>query len=208
MKKQFLTILLVIGVLTFVNAQESPAAPAIRAGNAFYQNNQYADAEASYRKALAAAPTDKMVKFNLASAMFRQGNSKEASALFSELQLAAETDPDIKEKAYYNSGVILAKENKLEESAEAFKQALRMNPGDEDARENLQKVLSELRKRQPKKEKESEKKNQKQKEKPRPKLNRRQVEQQLKLLELKEQEVKERLQQKSNIRGGAQVKDW
>ncbi|WP_394803648.1 tetratricopeptide repeat protein [Niabella hibiscisoli] len=48
--------------------------------------------------------------------------------------------------AHYNVGVVYSNQNKIEESVEAYKRALRLNSQDKDARENLQKALSELKK--------------------------------------------------------------
>ena len=56
---------------------------------------------------------------------------------------------ELKGKAYYNKGVVLSRSKKLEESIEAYKNALRQNPDDKEARENLQKALLELKKKKP-----------------------------------------------------------
>ena len=45
----------------------------------------------------------------------------------------------LRSNSYYNKGVVLTKQQKLEESIEAYKNALRQNPDNTEARENLQK---------------------------------------------------------------------
>ena len=63
--------------------------------------------------------------------------------------------------------MILSQQKNLEESIEAYKNALRNNPDDKEARENLQKALLELRKKTPppKKEKKENKKQDQQQQK-------------------------------------------
>ena len=96
----------------------------------------------------------------------------------------------------------------LEKSIDFYKKALRINPDDSQARENLQKALLELKKKEPPKKKDDKKKNQdqQQQKQPQSKLSRKEAEQRLKLLEQKEKEVQQRLQKAQS--GGGQKKDW
>lgn len=117
-------------------------------------------------------------------------------------------------KALINSKEMLesAKLQLLEQSIESYKQALRINPNDKQARENLQKALLELKKLPPKKKKEDQsKKNQpqpqQQNQQQRSKMNPKEAERQLKLLQQKEKEVKEKMQQKQG-QGTKMPKDW
>ena len=68
------------------------------------------------------------------------------------------SDAELKGKAYYNKGVIFSAQKKLEESIEAYKNALRQNSNDKEARENLQKALMELKKKTPPRQKRDKKK--------------------------------------------------
>jgi tetratricopeptide (TPR) repeat protein len=54
----------------------------------------------------------------------------------------------VKSAAHYNNGVIKTKQKDLEGSIEDYKNALRLNPDDLQARENLQKALLELKQKQ------------------------------------------------------------
>jgi len=177
----------------------------IETGNGYYRQQQYDKAETEYRKVLETSSGDKTAKFNLADALIKQNKADDANKLLSQLNFA-ETDNDLRSKAVYNQGVILTQEKKLEGSIEAYKATLRLNPADQEARENLQKALLELRKKNPPK-KQEEKKKQEQKQQPKPKISPRDAQQQLKLLEQKEKQVQERLQKNSRT-GNAQPKDW
>ena len=103
-------------------------------------------------------------------------------------------------------------EKKLEESIEAYKKALRLNTADNEARENLQKALLELKKQQqpPRKKEEQKKKKEEEKkqQKPQSKLSKKEVEKQLQLLQQKEKEVKERMQNEKMKEGTGNAKDW
>ena len=97
--------------------------------------------------------------------------------------------------------MILSRENKLEESIAWYKKALALDPADKDCRFNLQKALEEKRK----KEKENNK-NTDQKAK-NPPVDPKSMEQWLKSLQQKEQEIQQKLPPKG--RSSKQPdKDW
>jgi Ca-activated chloride channel family protein len=130
---------------------------------------------------------------------------------------AAESAKDApgKSRAVYNKGVTLTRQNKLQESVDAYKQSLRLVPTDEEARQNLQKALNELKKQQqqqkqqqPKQDKKSQNQ-QKPNEQPqnKSKLNQKQAEQMLSALRQEEKKLQQGIQKKNNT-GGANSKDW
>src|ERR1041385_795245 len=147
----------------------------IETGNNYYRQQQYDKAETEYRKVLETSSTNQTAKFNLADALIKQNKADDANKLLQILKLK-DNEIDLRSKAVYNQGVILTQQKKLEESIEAYKEALRLNPGDQEARENLQKALLELKKRNPPK-KPEEKKKQEQKQQPKPKISPRDAEQ-------------------------------
>ncbi|HEU0063822.1 MAG TPA: tetratricopeptide repeat protein, partial [Flavisolibacter sp.] len=114
--------------------------------------------------------------------------------------LAEDTkEPALKSAAYYNQGVAYTKSKELEKSIDSYKKALLFNPNDQEARENLQKALLEL------KQKQQQKKNQ---DKQKPKMNNKDAEQKLKMLEQKEKNLQQRLQNQNKQKGGGQREDW
>ena len=178
----------------------------IETGNNYYRQQQYDKAESEYRKVLETSSIDKAARFNLADALIKQNKADDANKLLRILNVE-ENGNDLRSKVVYNQAVILTQQKKLEESIEGYKEALRFNPGDQEARENLQKALLELKKKNPPKKQEEKKKQEQQKQQPKPKISPREAEQQLKLLEQKEKQVQERLQKNSRT-GNAQPKDW
>ena len=208
--RKFFAIVILVSASFF--AQSQVVEKATQKGNEYYKQQQFEKAAEEYNKALLADPENTTTKFNLANSLQKQGKQDEALKSFSELSEKAK-EKELKSKSYYNKGVVLTQQKKLEESIEAYKNSLRQNPDDKEARENLQKALLELKKKNPpkkKEEKENQKKKQQeqQKKQQQPKMSPKEAEQRLKLLEQKEKEVNQRLQKEKSKTGGGQVKDW
>jgi Ca-activated chloride channel homolog len=206
-----ITSILLILFTTQVMAQSTELDKAIIAGNQFYKEQKFEQAVAEYQKALNLDPNSSTARFNYANALYKAGKQVEATKTLNELSSSV-TEKQLRAKSYYNKGVILSAQKNLEESIESYKHALRQDPADKEARENLQKALLELKKKTPpEKQKDQEKKqdkNKQQQKQPQSKLNPREAEQRLKLLAQKEKEVQERLQKEKNKTGGGGTKDW
>ncbi len=201
--------MIILAVLAFSSALAQNPQQSIRKGNDLYRQGDFAKAEAAYSEALNTSPGNQTAKFNRAASMEKQDRHDEAIKQYDEL-IAGTTDVSLQAKAYYNKGAILSKQKKLEESIEAYKNALRRDPSDTQARENLQKALLELRKKQPPppRKQDEKKKEEKKQQQQQPKMNKKEAEQKLKLLEQKERELQQRMQnQKSSSTGGGR-KDW
>lgn len=106
-------------------------------GNEAYAKMQYPDAEAQYKKALEKNASSKEAQFNLGDAYYRQGRHDEAVKSYASAEALAARKLD-KSASLYNSGNALLKAGKASESIEVYKQALRLNPADDDARYNLE----------------------------------------------------------------------
>jgi Ca-activated chloride channel family protein len=181
----------------------------MQSGNEFYRKQQFDQALTEYNKAIDSDPNDPNAKFNQANAFYKQDKKVEAAKAYAAV-INASTQKDMRNRAWYNKGVVLTQEKNLEESIEAYKNALRNDPNDKEARENLQKALLELKKKQPPPPKKENNKNQKQQQKQQQqKMSNRESEQRLQLLEQKEKEVQQRIQkEKSQNSGGGKQKDW
>lgn len=196
---------LFIALPALVTAQDENAA--IREGNKQYKQGQFEQALPAYQKAVAQNPQNAIARYNLANARYRTGNLPEAEKSFDEL-IEKIPEKTYKEKGYYNKGVTLTKQKKLQESIEAYKNALKLDPADEDARFNLQKALLELMKQNQGQEQKQPQQKQKQKQKQQNKLDKRKIEQYLKSLEQKEQEVQRKIQQNRSRSVTQPEKDW
>jgi len=168
----------------------------ISKGNEYYQASQFDMAISQYRKALEAEPNNTTAQFNLANALQKQKKYDEAIQQLDQLAYAT-NDRKLKASAYYNQGVAHSHLKNLEQSIESYKSALRLDPTDQQARENLQKALLEQKKKQ--------QQQQKDQKKPEPKMSQKEAEQKLKMLQQKERD----LQKNKNKQGGTgQAQDW
>lgn len=119
----------------------------IRQGNNEYQEGNFQEAEKEYRKALMEKPGYTKGTFNLGDAMYEQENYEESNKLFTEVTERV-TNPEQKSAAYYNLGNTYMKENKFKESIEEFKNSLRLNPDDPNAKYNLEYARKKLKEQQ------------------------------------------------------------
>jgi Ca-activated chloride channel family protein len=186
-------------------------------GNELYKKQQYDRAAEEFQKAADLNAKNPTSLFNLGNALYKSKKPEAAQKVFDDAAENA-TDATGKSKATYNKGVTLTRQNKLQESIDAYKQTLRLVPGDEEARQNLQKALNELKKQQQQQQQQQkpkqDKKNQdKQKQQPNnqpqnnSKLNEKQAEQMLNALRQEEKKLQQGMQKKNNT-GGANSKDW
>ena len=81
--------------------------------------------------------------------MYKTEKPEDAVKLYDNA-IASSTEKDFKEKGYYNKGVAFQKQNKLPECIDAYKNALKLDPNDEEARQNLQRALIQLKQQQKK----------------------------------------------------------
>ncbi len=164
MRKQSLKYfvgLLLVAVTFTVSAQSTKNL--VRKGNKLFEQQKYQDAEVKYRKALEKDPNYAKGKFNLGDAVYQEKNYKEASKLFSELGEKAATREQ-KANAWYNLGNSLMQQKQYDKSVDAFIQALKHNPNDQDAKYNLVYARKMLKKQQQKKKQQQNKKNQNKKQ--------------------------------------------
>jgi len=120
----------------------------LRQGNKLYQYEKFTDAEIRYRQSLEENPQNIKGMFNLGNALYRQGRFDEAAELFGGLSQFA---PGEREKAfaYHNLGNTFLQSQKYAESVEAYKNALRINPDDDQTRYNLAYAMRMLEEQPP-----------------------------------------------------------
>lgn len=127
----------------------------IRNGNKFYDEKRYADAEVEYKKAISENPNSQIGNYNLALSLIKQSGGtnvegennplKDASELLSSVAQGSK-NPELRSKAFYNLGNLAYNQQQYAQSIEMYKNALRENPEDNQARENLR--LAQLKKQE------------------------------------------------------------
>jgi Ca-activated chloride channel family protein len=140
-------IVLLFSSITIFSQQEKKF---IIEGNKNYGNKKYVEAEKSYKQGLTKNKDSYKSAFNLGDAYYQQGKYEEAAEQFQILTHKA-TSKDTLSKAYHNLGNSLLQSKKYEEGINAYKNALKNNPNDEDSRYNLayaQKMLQQQQQQQ------------------------------------------------------------
>jgi tetratricopeptide (TPR) repeat protein len=125
---------------------QSPKESIIK-GNKSYKENNFDAAENAYRDALKNSDTNVTASYNLGNVLYRKDNTEEAVKSYDNAIANAKSNA-IKQEAFYNKGVALQKAKKLPECITGYKNALILNPNDEDARQNLQRALKEQQQQQ------------------------------------------------------------
>ena len=181
----------------FTHAQQSEKI--IQKGNEFYKRQQYTEAQKEFNKIDENDSLNQIAQYNLGNTLYRLGKKDDAIKTLDQLS-AKSKDSSFLSRLSYNEGVVFSNEKKLEESITAYEKSLLLNPNDEQARENLQKALLELKKKNTPPEN-------KPKQQP-PKINPRDAAQKLRQLEQKEKQVQQRVQKEKSASTGSRSKDW
>lgn len=108
----------------------------IRQGNQLYRQGNFVKAEVAYRKALAANSSNSQAVYNLGCALLMQNKDKEAARQF-EKSSKMEKSPVRRAMSYHNMGVIAQKHQLYPDAINAYEEALRNNPDDNQTRYNL-----------------------------------------------------------------------
>lgn len=150
----------------------------IRSGNKLYNKKRFADAEVEYRKALQVNPNSQIANFNLASSLIRQSGGTDPKAKNSPTKQATDIltnvtktcrDRSLASKAFYNLGNLAFNQEQYQQSVDYYKNSLRRNPDDNQARENLR--LAQLKLKNQNKDKNKDKNKNKDKKKDKDKQN-------------------------------------
>ncbi len=139
----------------------------LRSGNKLYQDSLFVKAEVDYRKALEQDPNSTDAMYNLGNSLLMQQKAKEAMEQF-EAASRIEKDKSKLAQIYHNMGVILQSSKQYPQCIEAYKQALRNNPKDDETRYNLalaQKLLKDQQQQQDQQQNQEQKQDQKQDDK-------------------------------------------
>lgn len=153
-----ITIFMCLSVSSFSQNAKS----FILKGNQSYIDNNYDAAANEYRDALKKSGENVTANYNLGNALYKKDQAEEAVKSYDNA-IAHTNDNSVKQMAFYNKGVAYQKAKKIPECITAYKNALILDPNDEDARQNLQRALKQ---QQQQKNQDKDQKKQKQKEQP------------------------------------------
>ena len=133
--------LLLVGLLWSTNGHsqdetelESLSNTYVYKGNSHF-NNSFLEAEKNYRMALSEMPSNTKGAYNLGNAYYNAELYDEALARL--LEAARKGTKPEKHRAYHNIGNVLMQDKQCKKAVEAYKNALRNDPKDEESRYNL-----------------------------------------------------------------------
>jgi len=140
-----MVIIFLISHFSFLpcHADNRQARKFIRKGNALFRSDKRQEAQVNYLKAVRADSTDARAVYNLATSMFpkewKTVLQAKSDTMVKSFNAAAEYEqnPLRKALAYHNMGVIYQNAKAFDKAIEAYKQALRNNPDDDETRYNL-----------------------------------------------------------------------
>jgi Ca-activated chloride channel family protein len=138
--RHLLLLLLILLVPVNLKAQKGRAENS--EANTLYQRGLYEEALRKYQKALEKNPDSAVIKFNSGDAQYQMKAFEKALEAF-EASLVTE-DQQLRAHSFYNRGNTLYRNGDLQGAVESYKEALRLNPNDLDAKYNLEYVLKQL----------------------------------------------------------------
>ena len=112
-------------------------------GNQLYSQGKYEDAEKAYLSAQVDNPGKPEILYNLGNSLIRQKRYREGVQALG--QSIDKGDTATKEKGWYNTGNAFFSSGNYKGSADAFIQALKLDPSDRDAKHNLELSLRMLK---------------------------------------------------------------
>ena len=158
-------IILILTVLFFISDLTSQSLRSIiKKGNENFQNDKLNEAEEEYLKAIEKNKNEVYGYFNRGDVLIKKGKDSLAINEFMKSEIKT-NDKEIKSKINYNIGNIFTNSKNYEKGIEYYKNSLKQNPNDSDARHNLNYALNQLRKEKDKNKNENKEKEKKEEDK-------------------------------------------
>ncbi len=203
----------------------------VREGVKEYQDDMYNEAEVNFRKALDAKPDLYEADYNIANSLYKQKKFEESAAEYDKL-IQKNSDPEKRADLYHNLGNSHLMTQEFQKGIDAYKNALRLRPDDDDTRYNLAYAMQMLKEQQQQQQQEQEKDQEDQKqdqqqqkqaqdqqdkksgeegeqEVPDQQLSQEEAEQMLNAIQNQEKEVKEKVDKKKAVAKPIPTeKDW
>jgi len=145
MKILYITGLIILFFVQSIEAQKDRKL--IREGVREYEKEKYSNAEISFQKALDKNKNSYPADYNVGNSLYKQNKFKEAAEKFNDLSKKESASVNLSD-VYHNLGNSFLQEKQYDKSIEAYKNSLRLKPGDEDTRYNLAYAMSMLKQQQ------------------------------------------------------------
>ncbi len=133
-------LIIILSALVLAGSVNSNRA---REANRAYLDRDYERAEQLYRQILERSPESPQILFNLGNALAYQGRFEESVEVFQQFRELVDNPAD-QSAAEYNLGFLYGVDGNLRESLRYFKDAIILNPMDEDALFNYELIRRRL----------------------------------------------------------------
>ena len=142
---KWLILCFLLSLIPSVSSAQSYEWRVMHQGNTAFRARQYDKAQSLYMKALKHNPSNTRAMFNLADTYLAKGDAQTADSLYEKVA-HNDRNTQIRAMACHNRGYIRQKkaltnsqdqQQLLRQAIEMYKQALRLNPHDNDTRYNL-----------------------------------------------------------------------
>lgn len=154
-----LFVFLLTGFITFAQNREEQTKKTLeeaknrsekytQKGNKAFNSDKPIQAEVEYRNAIAENKENGIAQYNLGTMYYKQKSYDEAFYRLKNASTSAEVSHAEKHQIFHNLGNTFMKEKAYEKAVQAYQEALRNNPNDEETRYNLA-VAKEMLKKNP-----------------------------------------------------------
>lgn len=140
-KAQVNSMLLMVGATLLLVACGSSAGRYNNRGNAEFEDGDYTAALDNYREAQNEDPDVAEPYYNSGNSLHKQGNLESAETQLKQANRTAEGE--LAQHSNYNLGNTFYEGQNFESAVEAYKESLRLNPDDKDAKYNLELALKQ-----------------------------------------------------------------
>lgn len=135
MKRYLLYIICIFAAAT-ASAQKYPERGQVRRGNRAYDKGRYERSIERYENALRLSPGNYEATYDLGNALHRAERYDKAAEMLGKAAADTLRTPEERAEAWFNLGNTQLAQQKLQDALESYKNSLRMNPADEQAKYN------------------------------------------------------------------------
>lgn len=133
---KFILVILLIGFRTFAQDWKSE----LNVARKTYQNGNYLEALQQYRNIEKKIPNSMDISSEIGQAAYRAGNFELAEEYFNKSNSKASKRAN-KHEGYHNLGNTYMKKKNYDQAIESYKNALKINPSDQETRYNMSEAI-------------------------------------------------------------------
>lgn len=134
--QKFLYICLFLFACAGASAQQMPERGQVRKGNRLYNKGEYKESMERYGRALALDPQSFEATYNLGNALYKSEMYDKSEQTLQRAAADSLRSDEERAEAFYNLGNAQFQQKKYKEALASYRQSLRMNPSDTEAKYN------------------------------------------------------------------------